>query len=180
MVSLSAPQPPLPRRIATSLETSVGLDRPARAVGRLARPLEQLPRLRAVLRGGPIGHAAHPLLTDVPIGLWASSTVLDLVGRESARDASDLLLGLGILAAAPAAVTGLADWTSSGPRVQRVGLVHALLNTVALALYAVSWLLRRRAQRRLGVALSLAAGGVVGASGYLGGHMAFVQRAPQG
>ena len=179
MVSQSSPQRPLPRRIATTLETSVDLDRPARAVGRLTQPLERLPRLRSVLRGGPIGHAAHPLLTDVPIGLWMSSTVLDLVGHESARAASDRLLGLGILAAAPAALTGLADWSSSGPRVQRVGLVHALLNSVALAVYTGSWLLRRRGHRRLAVALSLAAGGAVGASGYLGGHMAFVQRAPQ-
>ena len=177
---LSSPERALPRRITTGLETSAGLGRLARALGKVAEPLERFPRIRALLRGSPIGHPAHPLLTDVPIGLWTSSTVLDLVGGGEARSASDRLLGLGILAAAPAALTGLADWAASGQRVQRVGTAHALINSVALGLYTTSWLLRRRGRRRLGVAVSLAAGGAVGASGYLGGHMVFVQRAPQG
>ena len=146
---------------------------------KVAQPLERVPSLRALLRGAPIGHPAHPLLTDVPIGLWLSSTVLDLVGGRPARPASDRLLGLGVLAAAPMALTGVADWAASGERVQRVGAAHALLNSVAVGLYATSWCLRRTGRRQLGTALSLAAGGVLGASGYLGGHMAFVQRAPQ-
>jgi len=179
MVSQSSAQNALPRRIATGLETSPALDRPARALRVLAKPLDSLPRIRGVLAGIPFGHAVHPVLTDIPIGLWTSSTVLDLVGHESSRAASDRLLGLGVLAAAPAALTGLVDWSSSRQRVQRVGAAHALLNGVALTLYSTSWLLRRRGRRRLAVVVSLAAGGAVGSSGYLGGHMAFVQRAPQ-
>lgn len=170
---------PLPRRIAAALETSAVLDRPVRKLRALARPLDLLPRVRRLLGGAPIGHAAHPVLTDVPIGLWTSSTVLDLVGHGSAHPEADRLLGLGVLAAVPAAVTGVVDWSASRERVQRVGVAHAALNSVALTLYATSWVLRRTGRRPLAVALSLTAGAVVGASGYLGGHMAFVQRAPQ-
>ena len=30
------------------------------------------------LRGRPLGHALHPLMTDVPIGCWTSAALLDL------------------------------------------------------------------------------------------------------
>lgn len=133
--------------------------------------LRARPGVARLLHGRPLGHAAHPLLTDAPIGLWASATVLDLAGGDGARRAADRLLGLGVLAALPASVTGAADWAVSDRRTQRVGSVHALLNYAALGLYGTSWLLRRAGRRGPGVAVSLAAGGVLGVSGYLGGHM---------
>lgn len=159
-------------RAVRHLERAAGLD----AVVDRARPvvlaaLRARPGLARVLHGAPLGHAAHPLLTDAPIGLWVSATVLDLAGGEGARRAADRLLGLGVVAALPASVTGAADWAVSDRRTQRVGSVHALLNSVALGLYGTSWLLRRGGRRGPGIAVSLAAGGVLGVSGYLGGHM---------
>ncbi|MBO3093487.1 DUF2231 domain-containing protein [Cellulomonas dongxiuzhuiae] len=133
--------------------------------------LERRPRLAALLHGRPLGHALHPLMTDAPIALWSSAVVLDLTGGASARPHADRLLGLGVLAALPTSLTGLADWSASGRRTQRVGAAHAVLNSAALALYATSWVLRRRGSRGAGVAASLAATGAVGVSGYLGGHM---------
>jgi uncharacterized membrane protein len=165
----------LPLRLTRKLERSTALDKPVDALRPVVlAALRAQPRIAAVLHGRPIGHAAHPLTTDVPIGFWASSTVLDLVpaGGDSRRQASDLLLGLGILSAVPAAVTGLADWSVSDRRTLRVGSVHGMLNNVALGLYGTSWLLRRGGHRGLGVAVSLGAGGVLGVSAYLGGHMA--------
>jgi hypothetical protein len=116
-------------------------------------------------------------MTDLPLGLWLSSSVLDLLGRDDGRSA-DRLLGLGILAAAPTAATGLADWRREGQRVRSVGALHALLNTGALALYSASWLLRRGGHRRAGVLTSLVAGTATAASGYLGGHMTLVLGSP--
>lgn len=165
----------LPLRLTRKLERSTALDKPVDALRPVVlAALRAQPRIAAVLHGRPIGHAAHPLTTDVPIGFWASSTVLDLVpaGGDGRRQASDLLLGLGILSAVPAAVTGLADWSVSDRRTLRVGSVHGMLNNVALGLYGTSWLLRRGGHRGLGVAVSLGAGGVLGVSAYLGGHMA--------
>ena len=173
-----APSPsPLPRRLAEAAEVSRSLDSLAAALRPAADALASAPGWGSLLRGRSVGHALHPTLTDVPIGLWLSSSVLDLAGQESRRSA-DRLLGLGILAAAPTALTGLADWRRGGDRVRRVGALHAVLNTGGLALYTASWLLRRRGRRGAGVAVSLLATGVVGVSGYLGGHMILVLDSP--
>lgn len=163
---------PAALRATQALEDSPALDPVVDSVRPVvAGILERSPALASLLHGRPLGHALHPLLTDAPLGLWSSAVVLDLVGGESARPHADRLLGLGILSALPASVTGAADWAVSGRRTGRVGVVHAALNSAGLALFAGSWLLRRGGARRLGVATSLLATGVVGASGYLGGHM---------
>lgn len=166
-------------RAVRRLERASGLD----AVVDRVRPavlsaLRAAPGAARLLHGRPLGHAAHPIATDVPIGFWVSATVLDVAGGEGSARAADRLLGLGILSAVPATVTGLADWAVSDRRTLRVGSVHAALNNVALGLYGASWLLRRRGHRGLGVAVALGAGGVLGASGYLGGHMASRLGAP--
>ena len=170
-MSAHSPSPSL-LRAAHAVEESPALDplvdrvRPV-----VAAALERRPGLAGLLHGRPLGHAVHPLLTDVPLGLWMSATTLDLVGGESARPHADRLLGLGIVAALPTSLTGAADWAVSGRRTQRVGAAHAVLNSAALALCSGSWLLRRRGARTAGVVMSLAAAGLAGASGYLGGHM---------
>lgn len=140
--------------------------------------LDRVPPVADLLHGRPLGHALHPLLTDVPIGLWTSASVLDLVGGERARPAADRLVGLGLLASLPTSLTGAADWARSGRRTRRVGTVHAVLNSTAWGLYAGSWLLRRAGRRGAGVTLGLAASGVVGAGGFLGGHMSYRLGAP--
>lgn len=163
---------PAALRATRAIEESSTLDpliervRPA-----VTRTLARLPRLADLLHGRPLGHALHPLMTDAPLGLWSSATVLDLVGGPSARPHADRLLGLGALAALPTSLTGAADWAASGRRTHRVGAAHAILNSAALTLFAGSWVLRRRGARPLGVATSLLATGLVGAGGYLGGHM---------
>lgn len=171
------------RDAVARLESAPGLDGPAASLRAWAEPLLREPKVAAALRGAPIGHAAHPLMTDLPIGLWLSSSVLDLLAPVAGRRAADRLLGLGVLAIAPTAVTGLVDWAATedrDPAVRRVGVAHAVLNVVATTLYGTSWVLRRRGRRGAGVAVALFAGGVLGASGYLGGHMAVVRHSPHG
>lgn len=160
---------------ATALDAVVDRLRPV-----VLSALRAQPKVAGLLHGKPLGHAAHPLLTDAPIGFWVSATVLDLSGGDAPgrQRAADRLLGLGILSALPATATGVADWAVSDRRTQRVGSVHAMLNNVALGLYGTSWLLRKSGRRRLGVAVALGAGGVLGVSGYLGGHMASRLSAP--
>lgn len=171
---------------ASRLTEGVGrwgaLDRAAAPLAAVGEALVSRPGLARVLHGVPIGHALHPLLTDLPLGLWMSSTALDVAGPRGSERSADRLLGLGVLAAAPTALTGLADWVVSqrggDDQVRRTGAAHAALNLGVLALYAYSWRARRRGRRGRGVAASLAAGSLATASGYLGGHLSLVLRVP--
>jgi hypothetical protein len=108
--------------LADRLEHAAVLDRAgtelAGFLGRL------LPRgaVRDLASGVPLGHPAHPLLVAVPIGSWTAAGVLDLTGAD--RAAARRLVGLGILSALPAAITGVNDWLSTSRAERRVGLAH--------------------------------------------------------
>ncbi|MGH3393344.1 MAG: (2Fe-2S)-binding protein, partial [Streptosporangiaceae bacterium] len=86
------------------------------ALDRLAKPLVKVvsravrPRaVRNLLSGTHVGHPLHPMLTDLPIGAWGMSAVLDTVGGPAAGPAADLLVKVGVAAAVPTAASGLND-----------------------------------------------------------------------
>ncbi|MDE3026208.1 MAG: (2Fe-2S)-binding protein, partial [Acidobacteriota bacterium] len=81
--------------------------------------------VRDVLDGVWLGAPLHPALTDVPIGAWTAAAALDAVGHEAADEA----LAVGVLAALPAALTGLNDWSHLKGETRQVGIVHALVNS---------------------------------------------------
>lgn len=142
-------------------------------VGRLKPLVDRIPpgRLRDLLHGVPLGHPAHPILVQVPIGAWTSAVVLDLFpGTERA---ARLLVGVGLAAAVPAAVAGAVDWSEQHERHQRTGVVHAMANGAGAVLFAASALARARGRTGLGKALAVAGMGAVGAGGMLGGHIAY-------
>lgn len=130
----------------------------------------------SVLRGDWLGHAVHPLLTDVVLGTWTSASVLDLVGGSQSSAAARRLIGTGLLAVAPTAWTGWAEWSAAGPREKRVGLVHAVTNGLAISMYAASWVSRRRGRHGTGAGLALAGATVAAVGGYLGGHLAAARK----
>jgi nitrite reductase/ring-hydroxylating ferredoxin subunit/uncharacterized membrane protein len=113
------------------------------------------------------------VLTDLPIGSWTSAFVLDIVGGRRSRHAADLLVGVGVLSALPAAAAGLSDFSDTIGEERRVGTVHAVANTAALSLYSVSWLARRSGRRRLGVGLGHLGAVAATAGGYLGAHLVY-------
>ena len=144
------------------------------AVQLLERATAALPSkgpVRDALRGTWLDHPLHPMLTDLPIGFWTSAWMLDIVGRERDRDAARRLIGAGVLCAIPAAVTGAADWSDAQGAPRRVGVVHAIVNSSALALYTASWIARRRGRNGRGVALSWAGATFATVGGFLGGHL---------
>lgn len=157
---------------ALMLEEVQGLDAASDLVRPWAQWLTAEPVRRAILQGAWLGHKLHPVLTDLPIGFWTSATVLDVLQGEKGARSADALVALGIASAVPTAVTGWADWGSAPRRVQRVGVVHAAANVVALGLFSVSLVQRRRGKRASGVALGLLASSALGVGGFLGGHMA--------
>ncbi|MBB6121689.1 Rieske (2Fe-2S) protein [Nocardiopsis algeriensis] len=129
-------------------------------------------KVRDLLHGVPLGHPLHPIAVQVPLGSWLSAVVLDMLPGDHRRSAHTLV-NVGILASLPAAVSGLADWSQQHERQQRVGVVHAEANTVALLLFGASSLYRGRGRHGVGRALALAGMGVAALGGSLGGHIAY-------
>ncbi|MFI7674169.1 DUF2231 domain-containing protein [Actinophytocola sp. NPDC049390] len=130
---------------------------------------------KAALRGRWLGHPLHPLMVTVPIGAFVGTAVLDLARGN--REAARTLTGLGLAAIAPTALLGLADYADLDERQRRVGIAHATLNTVAVALFAGSYLSRTRGAHTCGMALSTLGLTVLSAGGALGGHLSYAQGA---
>jgi nitrite reductase/ring-hydroxylating ferredoxin subunit/uncharacterized membrane protein len=157
-----------------AIESAEVLDQPAKAIARSVR--ERIPkgRIKDLLSGTWLGHAVHPMLTDVVIGSFTSASLLDvlLVGEGDA--ASQRLIGMGLLAYLPTAMTGFNDWADTEPvddAVRRAGLLHANANALAASLYFASLVARRRGQRGRGALLGAIGMGVLGVGGFIGGHL---------
>lgn len=169
-------QPPAAVRWTLKLEDATQIDTAVQAVEPKIREIFGTGTRAEVLRGKWLGHAIHPLLTDLVLGTWTSAHLLDLFGGPESSKAAQRLIGVGVLAAAPTAWTGWAEWTAAGPRDQRVGLVHAAANGVAIGAYAASWLARRGGRRGAGIALGLVGAAVSGVGGYLGSHLSLARK----
>src|SRR5688572_18281611 len=160
-----------PARRITQLEA---LDAPAKKIGKAVRAVIKPGPVKDALSGTWLGHALHPLLTDVTIGTWTSAVLLDWLGGSRSEQASERLIAIGLLSTAPVVASGYSDWADSevaDDEVRRVGVVHAATNAVASTLFAASLAARRRGGS--GRLLALAGAGALGAGGYLGGHLAF-------
>ena len=162
-----------PRNLAERLAGAEGLDRLAGPAQQTIARLLPRGRLKDTLHGVWLGHPLHPPLTDLPIGFWTSAFVLDLIGGRRAQPAADALVGIGVATALPTALAGFADWSELDEPERRTGVVHAAANLAATALYATSFVARRRRHRGAGVALGLIAATAATVGGYLGGHLTF-------
>ncbi len=129
-----------------------------------------------VLHGTVAGHPLHPAITDVPVGAWTVTAVLDaleLSGRRDVAIAADAALVVGLLGGVGAIATGLADWSDTADEPKNVGMAHALLNAIGFSGYVASLALRRAGQRKAGILVALASYGVTSAAAYVGGELAF-------
>jgi uncharacterized membrane protein len=172
----TAPRPNRLVRWTLALERSTAMDGAARLVAPVADALVRSPGRRAALQGRWAGHALHPVLVTLPLGTWTAVSVLDVMPSDAHRETAQTLTGLGVLAALPAAVTGLAEWADTNQRDSRTATAHALANSAALALYTLSWRARRGGRHARGALLAAGALGVSGVGGYLGGHLAQVRK----
>ncbi|TDC49677.1 (2Fe-2S)-binding protein [Actinomadura sp. KC345] len=157
------------------LEHARGLDRTIRVLSTAVRRTLRPGPVKDALHGVPVGHPAHPPLTDVPMGLWMSAAVLDLM--PGTRRASQALVAAGLAGAVPTVLTGIADWAAMHREQQRVGLVHAAGMATASTLYSASFLARYQGRDGAGRAFGFAGLTALLAGGYLGGHLAFRQAA---
>lgn len=134
---------------------------------------------------GPYGHPFHPVLVTVPIGAWVASIVFDIASKLSNEDeamfaeASYWLIGLGIVGALAAAAFGLLDLLTipRGTKAFTTAITHMSLNLFAVAAFVVGFLVRRadgyETVKPVHLVISVVALAAVGASGWLGGKLAY-------
>ncbi len=163
------------RQLVHKLATSQGVDRVGKPVASKVAEIIGHGTVKDVLSGTWTGHPLHPVMTDLPIGFWTSSFMLDLVGGKRSAAASQRLVGMGVLSAVPTAAAGLSDWSDTIGEERRIGTVHAVANVAALWLYTWSWFARRAGRRKAGVTLGLLGATAATAGGYLGGHLVYRQ-----
>lgn len=159
------------------IERAKALDPAVEAATTVANKALPAGPVKDALHGRWLGHQLHPLLVALPIGLYSSASLLDVAGGRDSRTAARRLVAAGILASAPTALAGLADWSALGAfsRPRRVGLVHAGANSVSTLLYAASWKARRDGRHARGAMLALAGAVGLSAGGYLGGHLTYAE-----
>jgi uncharacterized membrane protein len=123
------------------------------------------------------------VLVTVPIGAWVASVVFDVValaGDDSAfAQGAYWLIWIGLVGALLAGAVGLLDLLNipRGTPAFRTGLIHMSLNLTAIVLFAVGLFVRAANDIEettiVGFILSLVALGILGASGWLGGKLAY-------
>lgn len=149
---------------------------------RFALPLQSLARrafeaagheVTDFLHGKFLGHPLHPALVHLPVGGFLIAALVD----PFAPAVGTVTITLGVLGAVPAALAGLADWhVYDSPALRRLGMAHALLNTVALGFYILSLVSRGAGAVGFGVLLAYVGFVAVAMSGYLGGTMAYEKK----
>lgn len=134
--------------------------------------------LKSFLHGTWLGHALHPIITDIPLGAWTLALIADILALTGhlSQQVGDFCVFVGVLGAIGAAVTGYTDFHETFGHERRVGAMHGLLNTVVLVLYVISSVLRfQGGSGNHGTAFALSAVGyvLVISAAYLGGHLVF-------
>ncbi len=127
-----------------------------------------------------LGHAVHPILIVFPLGLLATAVVFDIVhmvaGGAVFATVAFWMIAAGLIGGLLAAPFGLWDWLAipSNTRAKSIGLIHALVNVAALALFFISWWIRYDAPDRpdtLAFVLALAGAAVAAVGGWFGGEL---------
>jgi uncharacterized membrane protein len=147
--------------------------------------------LKEFLQGKWLGHAVHPALVHLPMGLLPAALVFDILSRmrDSATASAAMAvtsfycIAAGLIVSLLAAPAGLADWLQIKPDrpAYRMGLWHMGLNLVGLVLWAVNFGLRwdrlrgRAEVPTAGLVLSVLGTGLLIVGAYLGSRMVFDQ-----
>ncbi len=139
--------------------------------------------LKDLSHGVWLGHPMHPALTDIPVGAWLGTLVLDiiwLITRNSSPDAaktialaSNILLIVGLVGAVLSVLTGLVDWNDTYGKERRVGVTHGLVNIVATLVYIGALVLRFSNQQYGGFIVSTVGLVILLLGAYLGGELVF-------
>jgi uncharacterized membrane protein len=126
------------------------------------------------------GHPIHQMLIVFPLGVLAMALVFDLIARFAGwpelHRAAYYMIAAGVISGLAAAVFGLIDFLAipRETRARRIGALHGTGNVIVVALFGLSWFLRRDDPVNPEVlAIALAAAGALLATvtGWLGGEL---------
>ena len=141
--------------------------------------LRPMPVVKDFLHGTWLGHALHPMVTDVAVGGLTVGLVLDVLARsggaELASGANAATL-IGFAAMLGSAVTGAADYTGTSGRERRFATIHSLVMVTAAILYLVSVLARYGyigANTDVAFATAIAGYSLVTIGAYIGGEVVY-------
>ncbi|MGN6367717.1 MAG: DUF2231 domain-containing protein [Phycisphaerae bacterium] len=141
--------------------------------------------LKSALLGRWLGHPLHPALVHLPIALWLTSLLFDVladcnVGGTPLVRAAFWAIALGLLSTLLVVPTGIAEWTEIKPQkpAWKLALWHMLLNVgvtlLMLASLILRWVTPLADHPPLAALLLNIAGNVILLfSGYLGGRMVY-------
>jgi nitrite reductase/ring-hydroxylating ferredoxin subunit/uncharacterized membrane protein len=135
-------------------------------------------QLKNAVHGVWLGHPLHPVFTDIPIGAWTTALAMDCAAGDDPgmKRAATFAMGIGLLGALGAAVTGLTDWSETDGQSRRNGLVHGLLNIAATSLMTAAFVQRSNDSHDSGRGFAWAGYGIAVASAWLGGDLVYGQR----
>jgi nitrite reductase/ring-hydroxylating ferredoxin subunit/uncharacterized membrane protein len=169
--------------VLTRLIDNPAIDKLAEPLGNGVRNLYEAAgpigqQAKNALHGVWLGHPLHPVITDVPIGAWTTALALDAAAQDDPgmRRAATFAIGIGLVGALGAAVSGLTDWSETGGRSRRTGLVHGLLNVAATTLFAAAFARRRSDPHDDGRTFAWTGYAIAVGSAYLGGDLVYGQR----
>jgi uncharacterized membrane protein len=115
-------------------------------VSRLTRRRSDAGRMESRVK--LLGHAVHPMLIVLPLGLLNIAVLFDVVylltGNADFAFVAYWNIAIGVLGGLAAAVFGVIDWLAlpRETRAKRIGQWHGAGNSLMIGLFAVSWLLR--------------------------------------
>ncbi|MGI8609112.1 MAG: Rieske 2Fe-2S domain-containing protein [Candidatus Dormibacteria bacterium] len=150
-----------------------------KVVGGIYKPFGQPgQQFKSFLHGAWLGHALHPVITDVPLGAWTVAIVADLVAYTSrvSPGVGNFCVLIGLIAAYGAVVTGYNDHHETYGKELRVATAHGLVMTVTTLLYTASFLIRwlgGGSSHDLAVILAVLGYVLLVSGAYLGGDLVF-------
>jgi uncharacterized membrane protein len=128
-----------------------------------------------------LGHPLHQMLVPIPAGLFIVGALLDIIHKFAdvawIPTVTYWNLAIGVVAAAVAAIFGVADWTKipRDTRAKRVGTVHGAGNLVAVALFVLALWIRSDipgyAVNAAALTLEVVAFALLAVTAWLGGEL---------
>lgn len=135
--------------------------------------LRPLPLLKDFLHGTWLGHALHPVLTDLPVGALTAVLFLDVIGQ---TDGAKWAMVIGYAGMIGSALTGIADFTGTDGKARRYATIHSVLMVLSTVSYLVSLLIRFEViagSHQIAMAVGIVGYVLLAFGAYIGGEIVF-------